>query len=128
MRLCKYCKTEQPEESFAVCSIVRGKVYRRLRCGHCFRKCARLRRAGLRQWLDQFKQTLCCERCGFQDYRALTFHHEGEGKKEFNIADMVRRGHSQGHIRAEIAKCMVLCANCHRIAHMESHTVGVRTC
>src|SRR4051812_41560925 len=110
LKLCKYCRTEQPEEAFEVCRVVAGKVYRRLRCQRCKRAKTNERRTALRLWLDEYKKTLHCVRCGFADYRALEFHHEGSREKVFNVADMIRSGFSRAAIRREIAKCSALCS------------------
>ena len=64
----------------------------------------------------EWKQTLSCSRCGFDDPRALHFHHH-DGNKEANIADLVSCGASMETIQKEAAKCIVLCANCHAIEH-----------
>jgi hypothetical protein len=55
-----------------------------------------------------------CVDCGFTDIRVLEFDHV-RGNKSNNIARMVRDGLSWSTIEAEIAKCEVRCANCHRI-------------
>jgi hypothetical protein len=68
-------------------------------------------------WLDEYKKTLRCERCGFADYRALEFHHDGSREKDFNVADMIHSGLSRAAIMREIDKCIVLCSNCHQITH-----------
>jgi 5-methylcytosine-specific restriction endonuclease McrA len=73
--------------------------------------------ATVEAWLRDYKKTLHCVTCGFADFRALTFHHEHREEKRFNIADMVVRGHGVASLQQEIAKCIVLCANCHRIEH-----------
>jgi hypothetical protein len=117
VKTCKYCRTEQPEESFEVCRVFKGVVYRRLRCRRCKRARTNERRTALRQWLDDYKKTLCCVRGGFANYRALEFHHPGLGDKEMNVADMIRSGLSRASIKLEIAKCIVLCSNCHQIEH-----------
>jgi predicted HNH restriction endonuclease len=119
MWICKYCKVEQPEEAFEICRVVKGKVYRRLRCQRCKRQKTNERRAALRQWLDDYKKTLKCGQCGFADYRALEFHHPGQREKDFNVADMIRSGLSRKAIVTEIAKCITLCSNCHQIAHYD---------
>lgn len=54
-----------------------------------------------------------CLLCGYCKYvGALELHHVN-GKKEFGIAD---KGYTRSweKIRAEIQKCVLLCANCHR--------------
>ena len=55
-----------------------------------------------------------CVDCGCTDIRVLEFDHV-RGNKSNNIARMVGQGFSWSTIEAEIAKCEVRCANCHRI-------------
>ena len=74
-------------------------------------------RAALREWLDDQERTLRCQLCGFADYRALQFHHQDSQEKHANVADMIRSGLSRQSILREVAKCIVLCANCHAIEH-----------
>lgn len=117
MKTCKSCLKAFPDEAFPVCKIVAGKVYRNRKCQKCRREVVNRRRGGLRAWLDGYKKGLVCGRCGFDDYRALEFHHHARGGKEFNVADMIRSGLSVESIRREIEKCSVLCSNCHQIEH-----------
>ena len=119
MPTCKYCNTEQPKDAFEICRVVNGKAYRRLRCRRCKRAKTNERRTALRLWLDEYKKTLQCGRCGFSDYRALEFHHPGEQEKDWNVADMIGGGFSRKTILREIAKCVVLCSNCHQIEHYD---------
>lgn len=59
-----------------------------------------------------------CQSCGASDPVVLEFHHR-EGKDKA-VSEMVADGLSIERIKAEIAKCDVLCANCHRtITHTE---------
>jgi hypothetical protein len=56
-----------------------------------------------------------CVDCGETDIVVLEFDHVGEaGTKRFNISDATRFGYGMDKIIAEIAKCEVRCANCHR--------------
>ena len=50
--------------------------------------------------------------CRENDPRVLEFHHV-KGK-DMAVAAMVAGGYSIERIRAEIEKCTILCANCHR--------------
>lgn len=74
------------------------------------------RRKALRAWLTSYKTTVRCAKCGFDNSAALDFHHPRKDK-EFSIGDSVRAGWSIARVQREIAKCVVLCANCHRILH-----------
>jgi hypothetical protein len=65
-----------------------------------------------REFLAWYKlQRGCCE-CGYNKHpAALTFDHINPDEKLFNIADFGQ--HSWEDILREVAKCRVLCANCH---------------
>lgn len=70
-----------------------------------------------------------CIDCGHTDIRVLEFDHV-RGNKLNNIAWMVGKGLSWSTIEAEIAKCEVRCANCHRIKesgknHSWRHLLGL---
>lgn len=56
-----------------------------------------------------------CVDCGERDPVVLELDHV-RGDKRDNIANLIRSGRSWEPIRAEIAKCEVRCANCHRRA------------
>src|SRR3990167_1076458 len=62
-------------------------------------------------WFQSYKRGLSCP-CGESDSRCLDFHHRDPATKEFTIRNGVNRGITR--MLAEIAKCDVLCANCHR--------------
>ncbi|MGI5826808.1 MAG: hypothetical protein ACOX50_05360 [Patescibacteria group bacterium] len=58
-----------------------------------------------------------CQICGYNRHvGALEFHHLEEGSKEFGLST---RGltRSWEKIRAEVEKCILVCANCHREIH-----------
>jgi hypothetical protein len=78
-------------------------------------KRARLR--ALAAWVAELKAELRCRDCGIDHPGCLVFHHVVPTTKEIVLADAVRRGWSQARIRSEMAKCIVLCANCHAKLH-----------
>lgn len=67
--------------------------------------------------LRELKAAKGCERCGYADFRALEFHHRVPEEKSFALVKGVQRGLSKARLLAEVAKCEVLCANCHAIEH-----------
>jgi hypothetical protein len=62
-----------------------------------------------------------CERCGFDDQRALAWHHKDPKTKKKCVSILVPGGYSWKTILAEIAKCECLCQNCHAIEHYGEH-------
>lgn len=57
-----------------------------------------------------------CVVCGEDDPAALDFHHVDPATKSFNVAS-VGRSKSLQAVDRELAKCVVLCASCHRKVH-----------
>ncbi len=56
-----------------------------------------------------------CVDCGEADPIVLEFDHiAGRGEKMFSLGVAVQRGYGLAKIDAEIEKCDVRCANCHR--------------
>src|SRR5436305_1960059 len=45
----------------------------------------------------------------------MDFDHRGDEKKIDSIARLIRDGRSKEKLQAEIEKCDLVCANCHRI-------------
>lgn len=59
-----------------------------------------------------------CEICGFDKYlSALEFHHVDPSSKERNIASLGVRNWNFERVKAELDKCVLVCANCHRGIH-----------
>lgn len=46
------------------------------------------------------------------------FHHTDPSQKDFNIGNILR-GNNINLIEKELTKCVLLCANCHRLRHFE---------
>lgn len=83
---------------------------------------AKVDRDKMRMIVAQLKQELKCEFCGEDHPSCLDFHHRDPSQKEFTIANAVTRGFGIERIKQEMAKCSVLCANCHRKLHyIEKH-------
>ena len=61
-----------------------------------------------------FLSTHACVDCGESDPVVLDFDHMDECNKLASVADMLRDCCAWARIEAEINKCIVRCANCHR--------------
>lgn len=76
----------------------------------------------IKEWYVEYKKTLCCMVCGENHPACLQFHHREKEGKSFTIADMAMRPSGKKRLINEIAKCDVLCVNCHAKSHWrETH-------
>ena len=71
--------------------------------------------------INAIKAEAGCYRCGIHDFRCLEFHHLDPTTKAFNISTELGKSISIKRLLAEISKCIVLCANCHKLEH-----IGIR--
>jgi hypothetical protein len=69
----------------------------------------------------QYLREHACVRSGESDPVLLEFNHLEPESKLANISDLIRERASRGQLAAEIAKCEVLCANCH-----QRHTISAK--
>lgn len=69
------------------------------------------------EWYRQLKAKLSCNRCPERHPATLQFHHRDPTKKDFTLSWAMMRGFSVKRIEVEMAKCEVLCANCHFKEH-----------
>lgn len=67
----------------------------------------------IKDWLKDYKKSLRCEVCGENHPACLDFHHINPKEKEFALG-RVNKFLSIKMLQNEIAKCRVLCSNCHR--------------
>jgi hypothetical protein len=72
-----------------------------------------------RRHLKEEAKSEGCQSCGLnpEDKSLLHFHHRDSETKLFNVGGRTLTK-SLRQIRAEIAKCEVLCAKCHREEHL----------
>lgn len=74
-----------------------------------------------RDLVREIKMKRGCCNCNFnQHWSALDFHHIDRNTKDKAVAVLSRSSCSVARILREIAKCVVACANCHRL-----HEAGV---
>lgn len=102
--LCKLCGETEP-----------SKFYRKMKttCYRCHGIQIEKKRVDKRIDAIAYKGGKC-ERCGYNKYRgALEFHHKDPTQKDpYGL-----RAYNSERLFAEVDKCMLLCANCHREIH-----------
>ncbi len=118
-RLCRTCHRIQSRKSI---STPEGKAKNRARA-HAwqannagrYQQYCKDRRVRTSQWLNEVKSR-GCSRCGEKRLPCLDFHHRDPSTKSFDIG--VRASAiSLETLQAEVAKCDVICSNCHRVLH-----------
>ena len=126
-RECRICNVVKPILEFPTAGIKRNRQYRRRVCNDCYTKNKALHRTKQRAWLNEYKSTLSCKKCGYSKKThlnfttsALQFHHP-RADKEFEVSNGAHRGMAKKKILSEINKCVVLCCRCHAEIHFNSH-------
>jgi hypothetical protein len=130
VRVCTKCgPPAQPIENFPIRNRVRGT--RHAMCKSCqsqygkrhyqtyrssYIRKARIRNAAQSKingdFLIEYLSDHPCLDCGEADIVVLEFDHQRD--KLFNVSVLCREGYSLEKLKQEIAKCEVVCANCHR--------------
>ena len=86
------------------------------RCKKCASEAVQRRRDKTKELLVEYKGGKC-EICGYDRcIGALEFHHINPDEKEFGIG---QNGYTRSieKNKAEVDKCLLVCANCHREIH-----------
>jgi hypothetical protein len=78
------------------------------------------RRSNWKAYINKHKQKCAiCPEGGIPE--VLDFHHLDPDKKRFNIPDITKECFNESHktrFLDEIAKCVLVCSNCHRKIHL----------
>jgi len=86
------------------------------RCCKCRSEAVQRRRDKIKSMSVEYLGGKCCK-CGYKKcVAALDFHHLIGSDKDFGISD---RGYTRSweRVKAELDKCILVCANCHREIH-----------
>lgn len=69
----------------------------------------------LKAWVREYKTGKRCEDCGeAHEHFVLDFDHRDPSEKEFDVSYMTNGSMSLAKLQREVAKCDLVCANCHR--------------
>lgn len=126
-KICKTCNIEKPIDRYPIWKRGDrpGQFGWKNTCKDCAAEYARGRRAEnniatLKHQRNKRKKIQAlktpCIVCGFDKHpEAIDFHHLDPTEKDFDIARGM--GIAWDKVKAEIEKCVCLCANCHRLHH-----------
>ena len=125
MRVCSKCGLERKADDFhkhrgkpaSVCKLCRVKIHRAhyLENKAQYIKQARERKAELYRLYNETRNHPCID-CGHSfPVECMDLDHRPRTIKVDSVSRMLVRGLSRDAILKEIAKCDVVCANCHRI-------------
>ena len=70
-------------------------------------------RKTIHEYTRNYKKANPCVHCGESDWKCLAFHHRDPSQKLFTIGEASSKCQSLSTLIAEIAKCDVVCHNCH---------------
>lgn len=129
MKTCCSCKIEKPVAQFrrdrtrkdgrnSSCKICK-RAYQSKQYKEKYSKSRAVRDKKLRDEnrlrLTEYKASLGCKYCSEKESVCLEFHHMDMSDKDFGIASNTHR--TWPYIEKEIAKCIVVCSNCHKKIH-----------
>lgn len=103
--VCKPCACERARQSYQ-----RNKESAKARCA----KAAKKRILERRRFVYEYLTKHPCVRCDEADPVVLEFDHIDRDTKDSPISQAIWANWSMKRLLAEIDKCQVLCANCHR--------------
>ena len=116
--MCSKCGEDKPLSEFHRDGQKLGGL--RPDCKDCVSTRTKQRAAATTAWMRQIKLERGCTDCGYNDNPvALQFDHI-EDNKEFDIGS--GSGRNRDALEKEIAKCEVVCANCHAIRTYERNS------
>jgi len=72
-------------------------------------------------WRSELMSGLSCDTCGADHPAVLLWHHNDPKKKVGGMSVLCKRG-DKVVVFSELAKCRVLCCNCHAILHVKGRS------
>ena len=114
MITCYACKEDKPESEFS--KDKRNKSGYNSYCKQCKSKKAREKARFEKKVAIHYKGGKCVDCDGIFHQAIYEFHHLDEKNKKANPAHLINR-YGFKKAKEELDKCVLLCANCHRIRH-----------
>lgn len=101
---CRICKNNTAKQRYANNTDYQNQVKER----------CRNRSKVVTEIIQEAKASGCCK-CPEKEPVCLAFHHLDPNEKDFSVAS--QRNANPERVRQEIAKCIVVCHNCHAKIH-----------
>lgn len=108
MPWCKPCKDSYTKEYVSL---------NKERCAAANTRRRNERKAQLQSRIDGYKLALGCKTCGYAGCPSALEAHHPHDDKEYTISYLVKSGFAWDTVLTELAKCEIICANCHRELH-----------
>ena len=140
MCVCNVCRTEKQEDEFAISPRTGKRVKICLVCWdiHYAHLCKTVEhhrekrkkesndaharnRDRNRGYVYEVLSTSQCLDCGYGNWLALQFDHRNPAEKVMDVSVLMSAGVGLARLKTEIAKCDVVCANCHTIRTMKAN-------
>jgi hypothetical protein len=129
LKECSVCGLHKPIEAFQKkCGTIRRAIRVMHRCRSCYSAYQHNRLATKKKDAIKYKGGKC-EKCGIQhagnNAAIFDFHHKDPAMKDADWGKW--RAWNKERLLGELDKCMLLCANCHRMEHFSGHTSQEKT-
>ena len=121
VKMCNTCKEFKKYDEYYRHK-KRGTFY--TTCIDCTKIKEKIRYESRVKELQDYKESKGCKKCGETRPHTLDFHHLKPEDKKFTIAASTRTGLGSKSLQEEIAKCILLCSNCHRDFHHHEYHNG----
>jgi len=79
------------------------------------KKHSKLKREKIEAYVGDIFRNTSCHDCGVKNIIVLQFDHRDPSEKTYDISRLIQSGASLKRIQEEVAKCDIVCANCHFI-------------
>lgn len=129
-RVCTICKTARPLDDFYIQAEARHAARNGFKkttrgCRHCQKARMESLRKPRQEYVDQVKTESGCVDCGLHPevLAVLEFDHRDPSQKSKNVSRMMHSGTWQAFVE-EVAKCDIVCANCHRVRTITRKQLG----
>ena len=112
-KICSKCGKNLPLTEY----YSRGNGKLRSECKNCHKQYVKNKYQERKEIVNEIKADYKCAKCGENRFYTLDFHHIDPSIKDKSVARMTSNCNRIEDIQKEIAKCIILCSNCHREFH-----------